>query len=67
MSVLADALLELPCPICEFLFLKRVRKSRELNFIVLSLKYVHCRFVHGFFTSSFTTKYGLDLINVVLK
>ena len=42
----ADVLCELPCQICEFLFLKlpccmkRVRKSKEIELAVLSLKHV---------------------------
>ena len=45
MSALADVLGELPCRICEFLFLKlpccmeRVRKSRELELYCINLKH----------------------------
>ena len=69
MSALADVLRELPCRIFQILFLKlpccmkRVRKSKEFELdCIISLKHAnaHCRFVHGFFTSSCTTEYGFD-------
>ena len=66
MSALADVLRELPCRICEFLFLKlpccmkRVRKSKELELYCFTLKHTVSRFVHGFFTFSSTTKCGFD-------
>ena len=43
--------------------MKRVRKSKEFELdCIISLKHAnaHCRFVHGFFTSSCTTEYGFD-------
>ena len=53
---LADVLGELPCRICEFLFLKflccmkSVRKSKELELCCIIFKtHAHCRFVYGFF------------------
>ena len=65
----ADVFRELPCQICEFLFLelpccmKRVRKSKELEVccIIFKTHHARCRFVHGFFTASSTTKCGIDL------
>ena len=36
------------------------KKVRSQGFAVLSLKHAQCRFVHGFFTSSSTTKCGFD-------
>ena len=39
------------------------KKSKELELYSteLSLKHAHNGFVHGFFTSSFTTKCGFDI------
>ena len=63
----ADVLRECLCRTCEFLFLKLpccmkpVRKTKELELCCINFKTdPNCRFVHGSFTFSSTTKYGFD-------
>ena len=63
---LADVLRELPCRICEFLFLKLpccmkcVRKSKELEFCCVTFKtHAHYIFVNGFFYFQFNHKMWL--------
>ena len=64
----ADLLRELPCRICEFLFLKlpcclkRERKIKELELCCIIFKtHAHSRFVHRVFNFSYTTKLAFIL------